>query len=134
MITNYFFEEFVAFSKFDSEYDLELYLYLFLPFLVGILCCYTKCIPYAIHGTAYLLFVSIIHHNDIMRYSLPALAPAILIGLDPLFSSHAFKATAKVSLPIILVLGVVYATNQINDNKASLFFFKKVLNTKMRYY
>lgn len=135
MINKMLFQELIRTSKYswnDMMYESDLYLSI--PFLISILCCYSRCIPYAIHGTAYFIFISFINHLDVMRYSLPGIAPAILIGLDPFFSSKSFKATAKISLPILVALGVFYATCQIGSNRAPYFFYKEIIDSPTYYY
>jgi hypothetical protein len=109
-------------------------IYLFIPFVVSVLCCYTSCVPYAIQGTAYIIFVSLLFHLDLMRYSIPGIAPALLIGLDPLFSSKAFRSTAIVSLMIIIIIGVSYSALQIASNRAPYFFFEEIIKSKIHYF
>ena len=135
IISRRFFDEMRFSPKWGwSPLQFESIIPLYIPFFFGIFLCYTNHLPYAILGTAYFIFISILNHLDIYRYALPGFLPTLIIGFDSLFSSKQFRIMSPIIISLILSFEVFYATNQINCNRAPDFFMADVYKEPTHYF
>ena len=94
--------------------------------LAGICVFLRKCIPIAIFSIVYFLYISLLFHVDIWRYSLPAYVPCLLAAFDPIFSHRRFKALIIFLLPAYAFVLAVYATGMFNSNRCWDDFFLNI--------
>lgn len=109
-------------------------LYLFLPFILGTIMLYFISVPFAIFSTVYVIYVSLLFHLDIFRYSLPGFIFAILVGFDSIISTPPFKRAIIILLPFYVAFLLYMIPNQIQSNRAPDWFTRNVLHSKVSYY
>ena len=108
--------------------------YLYLPFIVGSSMLLSNVLPFAIMCIAYILYVSLLFHIDILRYSIPAYVLALLVGFDPILSSPQGKRAIKYLVPLYIVIALRYSVMQICSNRAPLWFMKDALRVPTVYF
>lgn len=100
------------------------------PLLAGTLVLYTVAVPLAIFCTVYAIYITVLFHADLFRYSIPGYTLAVIIGFDPIFSSPIFKQRMIYTVPFLIILMFTYYYGQINSNKAIQTFLLEVFNPK----
>ena len=96
------------------------------PMLAGTLVLYVTAVPMAIFSTVYLLFISFLNHEDIMRYSMPGYVLAVLIGFDSMITSPVLRLRLKIVAKFLLVVQFYSYIGQMNINRANDLHFKKI--------
>ncbi|OHS97785.1 hypothetical protein TRFO_09196 [Tritrichomonas foetus] len=118
----------------SSTHDV-LYLHSFIdfyfPYVIGICVVVIVAGPLGIFGAAYLLYVALLRHIDLFRYSLPSAVFAILIGYDKLWSDKISKSMIYFFAPIYFAFLLSYSTGQIHSNRSSDKFLMEVINANL---
>ena len=99
--------------------------------LGGTLILYTVAPPMGIFSTVYLLYSSMLVHDDVYRYILPGYVLAILIGFDDIWSNHIFKKFSLFFFAIYFVLMCEYALCHLTSNRSTFEFLKEVMNSSL---
>lgn len=119
------------------EYSKKLYLIphlnsvLLLDFtmLGGILILYNISAPFAIFSSVYLLYSSMLVHDDVYRYILPGYNLVLLIGYDSIWSNPIFKKFSYIPLMFYFIFIVEYALCHLVSNRSSFEFLKEVMDS-----
>lgn len=124
---------FYALFDFSKKLDLIPHLnsILLLDFcmLGGILILYSISVPMAIFSTVYLLYSSMLVHDDVYRYILPGYNLALLIGYDSIWSHPIFKKFSHIPLILYIILMCEYALCHLVSNRSEYDFLKEVMRS-----
>ena len=96
--------------------------------LVGIFAFSKNCLPFSIYSTVYFIYISLLYHPDVYRYSLPAYVPCLLAALDPIFSNYTIKNSVIFILPSYIFIAIVYILGMLYTNRCWDQFFLHVCN------
>lgn len=107
------------------------YLHSFIDFyplyLIGTVLVLLKAGPIGIFSFGYLMYVSLLRHMDLYRYSLPVGVFAVLIGFDELWTHPYTRFAFKVIGPFYWLEMMIYAAGQIHSNRCSDNFINEVM-------
>ena len=101
-------------------------LYIETTILAGITVFLTCCIPMAIFCVVYAIYISLLFHPDIYRYSLPAYIPCVLIAFDPILSHKVIKQNGFYLVPFLIFVILVYSLGMLGTNITDDQFFLEV--------
>lgn len=100
----------------------------YFPYVYGALAMLPFVSPVAIFSLTYLLYVALLRHMDLYRYSLPAGVFALLIGFDCIWSHPIVKCSLPYIAPFYVILMLSYASGQIHSNRCWDDFLNEVFD------
>lgn len=113
--------------NFDILY-IHSYIDFFIPIFIGLFALFKKVGPAAIFASVYIIYISLLNHLDIYRYSIPASIFIFPIGFDVFWSSPCGKKLLFFLLPFYFIFILSYAAGQIHSNRCDDNFFDEVFN------
>lgn len=84
-------------------------------------------LPLFIFTIVYMLYSSVLYHNDHFRYLLPAYVPNFLIGFDSLLSAPNLRNN-EILLVVLFLICLIYSFGQIRTNICGSVFFDEVFS------
>lgn len=101
---------------------------LYFLYFIGIIPIVIVAGPISIFASVHMLYVSLLNHMDIFRYSIPAAVFCLFIGYDKMWSDPKVKSALIIFGPFYLFYLLTYATGQIHSNRCSPQFLQSVLD------
>lgn len=126
-------QPFYAFHDYSKKLELIPHLnsILMLDFVMlgGTLILYTISIPMAIFATVYLIYSSMLVHDDVYRYILPGYILALLIGYDSIWSNPVFKKYSYFPLIFYAIIMSEYSLCHLISNCSTYEFLLEVMRS-----
>lgn len=121
------FHEVLGGSETSNVNHLHSFIDFYAPYVIGAMIVVYRAGPLGVFSLGYLLYISLVRHMDLYRYSLPAAVFVILVGFDGLWS-HPYAARALAIIgPFYLIEMIIYAAGQIHSNRCPDHFLDEVL-------
>jgi len=96
---------------------------------LGVIVLFEKCLPVAIFCSIYLVYISLLFHIDVFRYSIPVSVFSFIIGFDVIWNQKYTKLVFLSVSPLFLIIALAYASGQIHSNRAPDSFMDHVFKS-----
>ena len=107
------------------------FLNFYLPLTIGTFSLYSIAAPPAIFSTTFLIYLSLLRHVDIFRYSLSSAIFAYIVGFDGFFSHPIVKKVISYLWPVYFIMVLLYCSGQINSNNCPDEFWRLVMDASL---
>ena len=116
------------FSQQEDHVDTYSFVSYYIVLIISLLVTVPKNGPASIIGFIHSLYILVLFHIDIYRYSLPCSIFTFIIGFDNLFNSQSGNIAVYMIFLLLLVLIGVYGGGQIRTNQCGDYFLSLVMN------